>query len=666
VFDANPAIIRELREGGALWKRETIDHNYPHCWRCDSALIYRAIKTWFVDVTQIKTRMLAANRRIRWIPPHIRDGRFGNWLENARDWAVSRNRFWGTPIPVWRCDGCAAVQVIGGGAELEAKSGRPVTDWHRPAIDEVAWGCTCGGTLRRVPDVLDCWFESGSMPYAQAHYPFERKEAFESAFPGDFIVEYIAQTRGWFYTLVVLSAGLFDAPPFHDCVCHGVILAEDGRKMSKRLKNYPDPMELVDEHGSDALRVALLSSAAVRGADLRFSRDSVRDAVRRLCIPLWNSLHWFCAYARIDGFEPRDELPAPSRLDRYLLSETERLRAGVDESMAGYDFAACYDRLEDFIVLLSTWYIRLCKRRLWRPGLDDDKRTAYEVLYAALSTLARVAAPFLPFLAERVYEALGGARSVHLEDWPAPRPEWAAPEVAAEMDAVRRVVRLARSIREEHRIKHRHPLRAVSVAGITADALDHNRELLLEELNVKEVRAVALPEEVVQRVVKLDYARLGKRLRGDVKKVQAAIDAGAYRMDGGRLHAAGHALEPDDHSFRYQPRAAGAGVAAEGELVVVLDLTEDEKLVEEGQVRNLNRGLQDLRKKARLGYDERVVVSVVCTPSLRRVIDEHRGWLCEQVLATEIAGAPLPDPLATDEVDVGDEQVAIALRRAGR
>jgi isoleucyl-tRNA synthetase len=664
VFAANSAIARRLKDEGAVFRHETCDHNYPHCWRCDSPLIYRAIRTWFVDVTTIKPRMLAQNQRIRWIPGHIRDGRFGNWLENAHDWAISRNRFWGAPIPVWRCDGCAAVEVVSGGEDLARRSGQPAPDWHRPAIDAVTWQCSCGGTLRRVPDVLDCWFESGSMPYAQVHYPFERKREFEASFPGDFIVEYIAQTRGWFYTLVVLSAALFDQPPFRDVVCHGVILAEDGRKMSKRLKNYPDPMALVEEHGSDALRIALLSSAAVRGADLRFAEGSVRDAVRRFAIPLWNALHYFCAYARIDGFEPAGFAAATDRLDRYLLSETEGLRAGLDERMAGYDFAGCYDLIEGFIVTLSTFYIRLSKQRLWRAGLDDDKRSAYQALYAALQTFARVAAPFLPFLCESAHAALGGERSVHLEDWPAPRPEWRDERLGEEMSTVRRVVRLARSIREEHRIKHRHPLRAVSVAGAPAQTIASSQALLEEELNVKEVRVTGHPEDVIRREVKLDYARLGRRLRGDVKKVQAAIDGGAFRLEGGRLEAAGQLLEADDFSFRYAPRAAGSGVAAEGELVVVLDLTFDPALVEEGRVRDLNRGLQDLRKQAGLGYDARVVVQVVASPELRQVIERHRGWLAEQVLATAIVAEPLPAPLASGEIDVGDERVRIALARA--
>ena len=669
VFAANGAIAARLKDEGAVLRRETYDHNYPHCWRCDSPLIYRAIKTWFVKVTAIKQHMVAANQKIRWVPEHIRDGRFGNWLENARDWAISRNRFWGAPIPVWRCAGCPALVVIGGARELEALSGRPVVDWHRPAIDEVTFPCAeCGGTMTRVPDVLDCWFESGAMPYAQVHYPFEHKAEFEATFPGDFIVEYIAQTRGWFYTLVVLSAALFDERPFKDVVCHGVILAEDGRKMSKRLKNYPDPLALVEEHGLDALRVALLSSAVVGGNDLRFAEGSVRDAVRRLVIPLWNSLHYFTAYARIDDFEPAPggfAFPRPTQLDRYLLSETEGLRAGVEEAMAGYDFAAAYARLEAFVTTVSTWYIRLSKQRLWRAGLDEDKRHAYEALHLALATLARVSAPFLPFLAEGVWAALGQPGSVHLADWPA-ASGLRDVEISAEMSALREAVRLARSIREDHKLKHRHPLPSVSIAGIPAHAIRDNLELLLEELNVKSVVPIEHPEALVERVIKLDYARLGKRLRGDVKKVQAAIDAGQYALieDGTRLQVAGHTLDAGEFTFRYLPREAGRGVAADEELVVVLDLTSDPALVAEGQMRDLNRGVQDLRKKAALAYADRIELSVAASDALQAVLDGHREWLAAQVLATRIVREPLADALAADEIEVGDELVRVGLRRA--
>jgi isoleucyl-tRNA synthetase len=672
VFEANDHIIKRLKHEHVLVRRDNFEHNYPHCWRCDTPLIYRAIKTWFVEVTKFKQSMIAANQKIRWVPEHIRDGRFGNWLENARDWAVSRNRFWGSPIPVWRCNGCGALEVIGSGAELSAKWGKPITDWHRPAIDEPHWPCAAckRGTLRRVTDVFDCWFESGAMPYAQGHYPFANKEQFEASFPGDFIVEYIAQTRGWFYTMVAEAAALFDGPPFRNVVCHGVILAEDGRKMSKRLKNYPDPLDLVEAHGSDALRVALLQSAVTRGADIRFSGDSARDAVRRFSIPLWNSLHFFTAYAAIDNFEPRGEMKATTRLDRYLLSETDRLRETIERCMEAYDFASCYDAIEDYLEMLSTWYIRLSKQRLWQSGASDDKLTGFEVLYATLTMFAKMIAPFLPYLAEEMHAVLGGTTSVHLEDWPKARPEWRDDVVADEMRAVRTIVRVARNIREEHKSKHRHPLPSVSIAGVDKRIIDDNLELLLDELNVKEVKRLANVAEHVQQVVKLDYTRLGKRLRGDVKKVQAAINAGQYELspDGATLRAAGVELGREDFSFRYVTKEEGTGVGAENDLVVLLDLHRTPELIVEGHARDLNRGVQDLRKDAGLAYSDRIRLAVAGPPPLVASLKPHFAWLAEQTLAVEIGEQLGSAPLKQETVELGEGQdkqtLTIALARA--
>jgi isoleucyl-tRNA synthetase len=667
VFAANEVIARSLAADGALFRREIHRHAYPHCWRCDHPLLYRAIPAWFVKVTAFKDRLAELSRGIRWVPAHVGEGRMADWLANARDWAVSRSRFWGAPVPVWRCSGCDRTQVVGGAAELERLSGNRVTDWHRPHIDEVVFPCAaCSATMRRVPEVLDCWFESGAMPVAQVHYPFAEPGAWGQRFPGDFVVEYIAQTRGWFYTTLVLAAALFDAPPFRAAVCHGVILGADGRKMSKRLRNYPDPMELVDEHGADALRAALLSSGAVSGLDIRFSPASVRDAVRRLHLPLWNVLHLHTAYATIDGFVPGDDAPVdPGRLDRYLLGEADLLREAVEAAMAGYDFAAAYRAIEEFVVLLSTFYLRLVKPLLWRSGLSADKRAAYQTLHIALGQLAKVAAPFLPFLAESVHGALGGEGSVHLQDWPRPRPEWQDERLLEEMRALRGVVRLARRVREENRVKHRQPLRLARVAGVPAGLLEQNRAVLLSELNVKQVAPLADAAQVVRREVVLDYAKLGKRLRGEVKAVARAVSEGRVEQRaGGRLEAAGQLLEPDEHSYRLLPRDAGQGVAAHGDLIVVLDLATDPALVREGYVREVNRAVQDLRKRARLAYDDRAVVSLLAGGELAEALREHEDWLRREALAVAVWHTPLPRPLVEDTVSIAGAEVKIALARA--
>ena len=612
--------------------------------------------------------MIAVNQRIRWVPEHVRDGRFGNWLENARDWAVSRNRFWGAPVPVWRCESCEKIEVMGSRREIQERSGVEIDDWHRPAIDSVLLKCSCGGEMRRVSDVLDCWFESGAMPYAQNHYPFENKSQFEATFPGDFIVEYIAQTRGWFYTLVVLSAALFNERPFKNAICHGVILAGDGRKMSKRLKNFPDPMVLVHEHGADALRVALMQSLAVRGSDMRFSGDAVRDAVRRFSIPWWNCLHYFSAYAEIDQFVPTGAMPALTRLDRYLLSETDRLRSTLEELMEAYNIAGCYDAIEQYLLMLSTWYVRLSKQRIWQSGMSPDKLTAFEVLYAALSNLARVAAPFLPFLAESVHDALGGQRSIHLEDWPVGAAGWRDHALSAEMNEIRTIVGLVRGVRESRRISHRQPLRSISIANLASETIASNRDLLLEELNVKDVRRLDSLLGCARPVVKLDFPKLGKRLRGDIAKVQAAVKAGDYVLakDQSELTVAGHQLGPDEFTLHYEPLEENTGVASEGSLVVAVDLTIDAELLAERLVRDINRSVQDLRKEAALPYQERIVVAIVGATPVVAAVQAHRAWLAEQTLALDIRFEALPQPIVRKAIEIGGVEgtTEIMLQRA--
>ena len=667
VFDTNRDIARRLRQEGALLREEQYPHNYPHCWRCDTPLIYRAITTWFLRVTEIKARMLVANQRINWVPAHLRDGRFGHWLENARDWSISRSRFWGAPVPVWRCSDCTALEVVGSREELERVSAVEVSDWHRPAIDQVTWRCGCGGTMTRVADVLDCWFESGSMPYAQSHYPFERRKEFEDSFPGDFIVEYIAQTRGWFYTLVVLSAAIFDEAPFKNVICHGVILAEDGRKMSKRLKNYPDPLELIDRHGSDALRIALMQSLAVRGGDMRFAGEAATyDAVRRFCIPLWNCLHFFTAYAAIERFTPTGRLVNATRLDRYVLSETDRLRQTLEDCLGAYDVTGCYDAIEEYVVMLSTWYIRLSKARVWKSEPSDSQASAFEVLYAALSQLTLVMAPFLPFMSEQFHTALGGRTSVHLENWPVGRPEWRDRQLTTEIRAVRTIVRLARGIREAHRISHRQPLRVVSVANVSADIVEHDRQILLEELNVKDVRVLDDVQRYATKIVKLNYATLGKRFKERMPLLQKAIHEGRFVLlhDATTLLVEDHELGADDFSILYESREGQTGIAAEGDLVVALDLIIDDALKVERLSRDLNRGLQDLRKEAALNYDDRIVAAIVGPPVVIDAAAAHGDWLREQTLAVDIQFDPLEQPDARKRITIGAEYEAdIMIRR---
>ena len=664
VFAANERVARSLARNGQLFARGDVHHEYPHCWRCDRPLVYRAVPSWYVAASQLRERLLACNAKVRWVPAELGERRFADWLANARDWAVSRKRSWGAPVPVWRCAQCSAVRVVGSRTELEHLSGRLVTDWHRPAVDVHVLPCACGGEQRRVPDVLDCWFESGAMPFASLHAPFENMETFRASFPGDFVAEYVAQTRGWFYTMLVLSTALFDEPPFRSAVCHGVLLGEDGRKMSKRLRNYPDPMQLVAEHGTDALRVALLTSGVVSGADVKFSAAAVRDVVRRLHLPWWNTLHLVTAYATSDGYVPSDtpDLANASTLDRALWSETEQLRVDVERAMAELDFARAYQVVEEFVATLSTWYVRLAKPALWRDGLDARKRATYDALHAALLQLALVAAPFVPFLADATYEALGGTRSVHLEDWPAPRDSVRDPSAVADMRQLRAVVRLARFVREQAGVKHRQPLRVASVGGLSPAMLDSHRELLATELNVKSVEALAVEQ---RRVLVLDYTKLGRRLRDKVKRVAAAVAAGDYdeRADGS-VDVAGEWLAPDELTWRARA-ASERGFATRDGLAVELDLSPDEALQREATARELARAVQELRKQSRLRYGDPVHLAVVGdSPELAAVLDEYGGRLVDACRAVTLTRAPLTATVGTSTVEVAGTSVELALARA--
>ena len=424
VFDANKDIIRDLKARGVIVRHDSYLHSYPHCWRTDTPLIYKAMSSWFVAVTQIKDRMIELNQQINWVPDHVKDGSFGKWLEGARDWSISRNRFWGSPIPVWKSDDdeYPRVDVYGSIAELEADFGVTVTDLHRPMIDDLVRpnpdDPTGKSMMRRIPDVLDCWFESGSMPYAQVHYPFENQDWFENHFPGDFIVEYIGQTRGWFYTLHVLSTALFDKPAFETCVVHGVLLGDDGQKLSKRLKNYPDPVDVFDTIGSDAMRWSLLSSAAVRGGDMVAAKGPMQDAVRQVLLPIWNAWYFLSLYANAGDETRRGRTVAADAsleqvLDRYVLAKTRILVEDVTERMDVFDLSGAASSIGSFLDSLNNWYIRRSRERFW-----GEDQVAIDVLHTVLDNLCRVAAPLLPLLTEQVWGDLTGGGSVHLADWP--------------------------------------------------------------------------------------------------------------------------------------------------------------------------------------------------------------------------------------------------------
>lgn len=413
VFETNDDIIKYLKSTGAWLKTEQYLHNYPHCWRTDTPLIYRAVSSWYVKVTDFKDRMVELNQGINWIPGHIKDGQFGKWLEGARDWSITRNRFWGCPVPVWKSES-GKIKVFGSVAELEKISGKKIENLHRPFIDEITF-VENGETYKRVTDVLDCWFESGSMPYAQVHYPFENKEWFEENFPADFITEYVAQTRGWFYTLMVLSTALFDRAPFKNVICHGTILDENSQKLSKRLRNYADPLEIFSTFGSDAMRFYMISQPVMRGQELRIDKDgkAIRDTLRLSIKPLVNAFNFFCMYANADGVKAkRIEIGKnfDNVLDRYILAKLKASVSKIDAAMTGYDTVIACEEFNQFFEALNNWYIRRNRQRFWKGELDQDKQDAYDVLYTVLVTMCEAAAPLLPFTTEYVWRSLAGKK----------------------------------------------------------------------------------------------------------------------------------------------------------------------------------------------------------------------------------------------------------------
>ena len=677
VFDANKGIIRDLRERGALVRQETIVHNYPHCWRTDQPLIYRAMTSWYVKVTAIRERMVELNQKIRWVPSHIRDGLFGKWLEGARDWSISRNRFWGSPIPVWRSDDprYPRIDVYGSLAELEQDFGVLPNDLHRPAIDELVRpnpdDPTGKSTMRRVSDVLDCWFESGSMPFAQVHYPFENRDWFETHFPADFITEYVAQTRGWFYTMHVLATALFDRPPFENCICHGVVLDENGQKLSKRMRNYPSPEEVFSTYGADALRWFLSSSPILRGADLQIDREGhvIREIVRLVLRPIWNAYYFFCLYANADGVRAVSRADAKGVLDRYILAKAGDLVRGVEKSLDEYDIPGACAEVAAFIDALNNWYIRRSRDRFWAEDGSADKADAYDTLYTVLVVALRAASPLLPLISEEVYRGLTGEESVHLGDWPDASLLPADPELVQAMDRAREVCSAALALRRAHDVRVRQPLRELVVAGAGVESLRPFAALVADEVNVKSVSLSAEIERFASFKVQVNARSVGKRLGKKTQEVIAAAKAGRWKQVApGTVEVAGESLSGDDFQLLLEPRP---GVVCQplgsNDAIVILDVAIDEGLASEGVARDVVRAVQQARREAGLHVSDRIRVALELPEDWRASAERFRAYIAEQTLATELAlGAPSPDAgFTTHTAEVSGESLRVALRRAG-
>ena len=666
VFDANPDVIRVLKgrgepaDGGVVVRHATYDHSYPHCWRCAQPLVYRAISSWFVEVTAFRDRMVELNQQITWQPAHIKDGSFGKWLEGARDWAISRNRFWGSPIPVWRSDDPAhpRVDVYGSIEQLEADfaeclGGERITDLHRPFVDELTRpnpdDPTGRSTMRRVPEVLDCWFESGSMPFAQVHYPFENQDWFEHHYPGDFIVEYIGQTRGWFYTLHVLATALFDRPAFTDCVSHGIVLGDDGAKMSKSLSNYPDPLEMFDRHGADAMRWHLLSSPILRGGDGMVTEAGMRETVRQILLPLWNSWYFLTLYANAAERTGRVRTDSEHVLDRYVLAKTRDLVVDVTAAMEAYDlFAACQE-VRTYLDVLTNWYVRRSRSRFWEGDAD-----AVDTLHTVLSVLARVTAPLLPFVSESIHLGLAGegAPSVHLGDWPEPDELPADDELVAAMDLARDVCSSTLSVRKAQGRRVRLPLASLTVATPDAERLADFRDLIADEVNVKSVELTPDVASVASEELKLVPAALGPRLGARVQDVIRAHKSGDWQVerDGDREVVTVGGVELAEGEYRLEQVAsedhASAGLGQHAG-VVALDVDVTEDLEVEGRARDLVRAVQQARREAGLDVSDRIALTVVGAAPVLEALERHRDLVAGETLATSTHGELAPDGAET-------------------
>ena len=650
VFVANAEIIKALETKHALIATETYTHSYPHCWRTDTPLIYRAVSSFFVEVTKVKDRMIELNQQINWVPEHVRDGAFGKWLEGARDWSISRNRFWGAPIPVWKSDNPAypRVDVYASLDEIERDFGVRPTDLHRPTIDLLTRpnpdDPSGESMMVRVTDVLDCWFESGSMPFAQMHYPFENAERFESHLPADFICEYIGQTRGWFYTLHVLATALFDRPAFANVLAHGVVLGSDARKLSKRLRNYLDPEEFFAKEGADTMRWYLLSSAVLRGNDVVIEEHAMTEPIRQVLNPIFNSWNFLSLYGKTDDCVGSVRHDQEGVLDRYILAKCAEVVGDVTDALEGYDLARATLSISSFLDALTNWYVRRSRERFWRPfGIDatsdQDKRDAYDTLHTVLEVLCRTAAPFLPFLTEHVYRGLTGRDSVHLESWPDRNELRADRDLVAAMDLVRAVCSAGHSIRKAQGLRARLPLASITFAGTNAPLLEPFRDLITEELNVKKVLlqrdALALSTTKLTLVPSV----LGPRVGESMQKIMAAYRKGDFVISKNQEVTVGsERLLEGEYALKLAPANEATSRILDGESgVVVIDNVLNDELEREGLARDIVRLVQQNRKDSGLNVADRIALTITATSGLVGVIEIWREEICQQTLATELS-----------------------------
>jgi isoleucyl-tRNA synthetase len=680
-FEANKTLTQLLRDAGRLIQVKSYEHSYPHCWRCRNPLIYKAVSSWFVRVPEFRDRMIELNQQINWVPENVKDGQFGKWLANARDWSISRNRYWGSPIPIWKSDdpNYPRIDVYGSLDELERDFGVRPLDLHRPVIDELTRpnpdDPTGASTMRRIPDVLDVWFDSGSMPFAQVHYPFENHDWFDTHAPADFIVEYIGQTRGWFYLLHVLSTALFDRPAYRNVLSHGIVLGSDGQKMSKSLRNYPDVNEVFDRDGSDAMRWFLLSSSVIRGGNLVVTEEGIRAGVRELLLPLWSTYYFFTLYANAaamsgssaaeggvsrPGYEASFRTDSPNVLDRYLLAKTREVLEQVTEHLDDFDTPFAANALRDFGDVLTNWYVRRSRDRFWA----GDDRDAFDTLYTVLVTVTQLAAPLLPLVSDEIYRGLTGLRSVHLTDWPDAAAFPSDPQLVAAMDRVREIASSGLALRKARGLRVRLPLASITIVGVHGPDVRPHLDILAEELNVKEVRLEDSAEGEpgdrtdfgISSKVVVNARVLGPRVGKDVQRIIQAAKAGDWvqRDEDMRLVIAGRVMESDEYQFELQSDDPDLSVAfLSGDGFVVLDTHLTPELEAEGLARDVVRAVQQARKDAGLEVSDRISLSIVGDATAVAAVDAHRDLIAAETLAVALEAREAET--GTDATAVGSE-----------
>lgn len=620
VIKMNPIIIRFLKEKGIALDDGTLVHNYPHCWRCKEPLIYKAMDAYYFNIGMIKDKLIAENEKINWIPETIKYGRFGNWLDGARDWNISRNRYWSTPIPIWKCDCCGEQVVLGSIEEIYQHSGIRLDNLHRQYMDTVEFSCKkCNGTMKRVPEVLDCWFESGSVPFAQKHYPFENKEWFESHFPCDFIVEYTGQIRCWFYYLHVLAVALFDRPAFKNCVVHGTILDDSGKKFSKSSNNYTDPMKIMKEKGTDTFRLYLYQSNAMLIGDLKFKDADIDDSYRGLIAPYWNACKFFVSYANIDNFKPTElvEPKSDNQLDKWILAKLYDTEKVIRENMDKYQVDEYVKNLIPLMDGLTNWYIRNSRRRFWANGFSEDKKNAYETLYYVLVNITKIFAPVAPIISEKIYKILTDEESVHLALWPEISDKYENKALLREVEITQNVIELARNIRNTNRVKNRQPLSLLRIASSNSEIIEvvnRFKSLILEELNVKNIEVLENVSDIATVKYNPNFAVIGNNYPAEKGLIIKAIKSNAYTIKENCVECIinGEAKEySKDIILVLYDAKDGLAVASSQEIVVSLDLTITKELMNEGIAREIIRSIQDARKQIGCEITDTISIRVV-------------------------------------------------------